>query len=76
MLPGGERCATGGVGHRRSRNKSLQPNDMEKRTQKKAEREFLVSEYFEDRTGAWRCEKPLSLPCGEDGEECRVWIHD
>ena len=23
-----------------------------------------------------RCEKPIMLPCGEDGCACQVWIHD
>jgi hypothetical protein len=45
-------------------------------TAKKAKREFVVSEYFMDRDGRQRCEKPESLPCGCDGEACRVWVHE
>jgi hypothetical protein len=54
----------------------LQPNDLGELTAKKARREFVVSEYFEDRDGRWRCEKPGSLPCGGEGEACRVWVHE
>ena len=49
---------------------------MEKSTQKKAEREFLICDYVADSSGRMRCAKPASLPCGGDGEPCRVWIHD
>ena len=49
---------------------------MEKLTQKKAEREFLICDYREDSTGKMRCKKPKMLPCGGDGSDCRVWIHD
>lgn len=49
---------------------------MEKPTQKKAEREFLICDYFEDETGRMRCKRPEMLPCGDDGRGCQVWIHD
>ena len=77
VLPGGERCAAWGVVSTPGREKqSLQPNDMEKCTKKKAEREFLICDYFKGETGKMRCEKPKMLPCGDDGQGCRVWIHD
>ena len=49
---------------------------MEKRTQKKAEREFLICDYFKDEKKGMRCKKPKMLPCGNDGCACQVWIHD
>ena len=49
---------------------------MGERTAKEAKREFVVSEYFTDRDGRMRCEKPESLPCGCDGKACRVWVHE
>ena len=72
--PGGEGCAAGVCGTPAA-NQSLRPNDMEKSTKKKAEREFLISDYFKDEMGKMRCEKPKLLPCGGKGCACQVWIH-
>jgi len=54
----------------------LLSNDTVKSTKKKAEREFLICDYFKDEMGRMRCEKPMMLPCGADGCACQVWVHD
>lgn len=50
--------------------------DMHEGTGRRAEREYLISEYSMDGEGRTRCAKPEKLPCGADGRPCQVVVHE
>ena len=52
-------------------------DDVNEDKKRWAKSEFIISKYWWDKDiGRFRCKKPKSLPCGRDGRECCVVVHE
>ena len=68
---------TGNVSGTAGHEKLRRIADVNEDKKRQAKSEFIISKYLWDQAKSqFRCQKPKSLPCGCDGRECRIVVHE